>query len=71
VAPVLEEIAGEYAGKLTIAKVDIDANPGVAREYQIMSIPTMAVFSKGQLVKTIVGARPKAAIVNELSEFVA
>jgi thioredoxin 1 len=71
VAPVLEEIAGEYADKLTIAKVDIDANPGVAREYQIMSIPTMAVFSKGQLVKTIVGARPKAAILNELSEYVA
>jgi thioredoxin 1 len=71
VAPILEEIAGEYAEKLTIAKVDIDANPGVAREYQIMSIPTMAVFQKGQLVKTIVGARPKAAILNELSEFVA
>jgi thioredoxin 1 len=70
VAPVLEEIAGEYSGKLTIAKVDIDANPGVAREYQIMSIPTMAVFSKGQLVKTIVGARPKAAILNELADFV-
>jgi thioredoxin 1 len=71
VAPVLEEIAGEYADKLTIAKVDIDANPGVAREYQIMSIPTMAVFAKGKLVKTIVGARPKAAILNELSEYVA
>ncbi|WAX59297.1 thioredoxin [Jatrophihabitans cynanchi] len=71
VAPVLEEIAGEYADKLTIAKVDIDANPGVAREYQIMSIPTMAVFEKGKLVKTIVGARPKAAILNELSEYVA
>ncbi|MEO8887677.1 MAG: thioredoxin [Jatrophihabitantaceae bacterium] len=70
VAPVLEEIAGEYAGKLTVAKVDIDANPGVARDYQIMSIPTMAVFSKGKIVKTIVGARPKAAILNELAEFV-
>lgn len=70
VAPVLEEIAGEYSGKLTVAKLDIDANPGVAREYQIMSIPTMAVFNKGQIVKTIVGARPKAAILNELSEFV-
>jgi thioredoxin 1 len=71
VAPVLEEIAGEYSGKLTVAKLDIDANPGVAREYQIMSIPTMAVFNKGQIVKTIVGARPKAAILNELREFVA
>jgi thioredoxin 1 len=71
VAPVLEEIAGEYAGKLTVAKLDIDANPETARNYQVMSIPTMAVFSKGQIVKTIVGARPKAAILKELSEFVA
>jgi thioredoxin 1 len=70
VAPVLEEIADEYAGKLTIAKVDIDANPGVARNYQIMSIPTMAVFDKGRLVKTIVGARPKAAILGELADVV-
>jgi len=71
VAPVLEEIAGEYAGKITIAKVNIDENPGIARDYQIMSIPTMSVFSKGQLVKSIVGARPKAAILKELTEFVA
>jgi thioredoxin 1 len=71
VAPVLEEIAGEYAGKLTVAKVDIDENPEVARKYQILSIPTMAVFTKGELVKTIVGARPKAAILKELGEFVA
>lgn len=70
VAPVLEEIAGEHADKLTIAKLDIDHNPEIARRYQVMSIPTMAVFSKGELVKTIVGARPKAAILKELSEFV-
>jgi thioredoxin 1 len=71
VAPVLEEIADENAGKLTIAKLDIDANPETARRYQVMSIPTMAVFAKGELVKTIVGARPKAAILKELSDFVA
>ena len=71
VAPVLEEIADENAGKLTIAKLDIDANPETARKYQVMSIPTMAVFAKGELVKTIVGARPKAAILKELSDFVA
>ncbi len=70
-APVLEEIAGEYAGKITIAKVNIDENPGIARDYQIMSIPTMSVFSGGQVVKSIVGARPKAAILKELTEFVA
>jgi thioredoxin 1 len=71
VAPVLEEIAGEYAERLTVAKVNIDENPGIARNYQIMSIPTMSVFSKGEIVKTIVGARPKAAILKELGEFVA
>ena len=71
VAPVLEEIAGEYGDKLTVAKVNIDENPGIARNYQIMSIPTMSVFSKGEIVKTIVGARPKAAILKELGEFVA
>ena len=71
VAPVLEEIAGEQAGKLNIVKLNIDENPVTARNYQIMSLPTMGVFSGGQLVKTIVGARPKAAILRELSEFVA
>src|SRR5882757_4778346 len=63
VAPVLDEIAGEHADKLTVVKLNIDENPGVARDYQVMSIPTMAVFQGGQIVKTIVGARPKAAIL--------
>ena len=58
VAPVLEEIAGENAGKLTIAKVNIDENPQIAMQYQIMSIPTMSVFQGGQVVKTVVGSRP-------------
>jgi thioredoxin 1 len=71
VAPVLEEIAGEQAGKLNIVKLNIDENPVTARNYQIMSIPTMGVFSGGRLVKTIVGARPKAAILRELGDFVA
>ncbi len=70
VAPVLEEIADEQQGKLTIAKLNIDENPETARNYQVMSIPTMAVFQGGQLVKTIVGARPKAAILRELTEYV-
>jgi thioredoxin 1 len=70
VAPVLDQIAGEYPDKLTIAKLNIDDNPGTARDYQVMSIPTMAVFSGGKLVKTIVGARPKAAILAELAEYV-
>ena len=70
VAPVLEEIATEMADQVTIVKLNIDENPETARTYQVMSIPTMAVFSGGQLVKTIVGARPKAAILRELTDFV-
>jgi thioredoxin 1 len=70
IAPALDELSAELGDKVTIAKLNIDENPGVARDYQVMSIPTMAVFSKGQLVKTIVGARPKAAILRELSDFV-
>jgi len=59
VSPVLEEIATEHADKLTIVKLNIDENPETARAYQIMSIPTMSVFQGGQIVKNIVGAKPK------------
>jgi thioredoxin 1 len=69
VAPVLDEIAAEHSDKLTIAKLNTDENPIVSRDYQIMSIPTMAVFQGGQIVKQIVGAKPKAAILRELEAF--
>ncbi|MGI9092418.1 MAG: thioredoxin [Mycobacteriales bacterium] len=69
VAPVLEEIASEHAEKLTLAKLNIDENPQVSRDYQVMSIPTMAVFSGGKVVKSIVGAKPKAALLQELADF--
>src|SRR5437016_4389915 len=59
VAPVLEEIAAEHADKITVAKLDIDANPSIARDYQIMSVPTMILFEGGKPVKQIVGAKPK------------
>ena len=70
VAPVLEEIAVENAEKITIAKVNIDENPEIARRYQIMSIPTMSVFAKGEVVKSIVGAKPKAALLRDLEGIV-
>jgi len=70
VAPVLEEIAAEHGDKLTIAKVNIDENPEIARRYQIMSIPTMSVFRGGEVVKSIVGAKPKAALLRDLEGFV-
>ncbi|MBA2415801.1 MAG: thioredoxin [Geodermatophilaceae bacterium] len=69
IAPVLEEIAGEHAEKLTIAKLNIDENPQTARDYQVMSIPTMTVYVAGQPVKSIVGAKPKAAILKDLADY--
>ncbi|MBX4168843.1 thioredoxin [Rhodococcus sp. DMU2021] len=68
VAPVLEEIAAEHGDKLTVAKLDIDANPSAARDYQVMSIPTMILFSGGKPTKTIVGAKGKAALLRDLAD---
>src|SRR5437899_11104810 len=64
VAPVLEEIASEHKGKLKIAKLDIDENPGTARDYQVMSIPTLILFQGGKPVKQLVGAKPQAALLS-------
>jgi thioredoxin 1 len=69
VAPILDEIARENAEKITVAKVNIDENPQIARDYQIMSIPTLNVYQGGKVVKTIVGAKPKAALLRDLAEY--
>lgn len=69
VAPVLEEIADEYQDKITIAKLDIDQNPSVSRDYQVMSVPTLLLFSGGEPVKQIVGAKPKAQLLSDLSDY--
>ena len=71
VAPVLEEIAKEYAGKIDIVKLNVDENPEVVRTYGIMNIPTLTVFKDGQVVKEIVGAKPKSALLRELEDFLA
>ena len=70
IAPVLEEIATEKAGILTVAKLDVDANPGTARDYQVVSIPTLLLFKDGKQVKRIVGTKGKAALLRELSDVV-
>ncbi|MET9860910.1 thioredoxin [Streptomyces smyrnaeus] len=70
IAPSLEAIASEHADKLTVVKLNIDENPGVAAKYGIMSIPTMNVYQGGKVVKTIVGAKPKAAIEKDLADFI-
>ena len=64
VAPVLEEIAAEHADKLDIVKINIDENPQVARDYKILSIPTMSVFKGGEPVNSVNGAKPKGALIN-------
>src|SRR6185312_10594829 len=69
VAPVLDEIAGENKDKITVAKLDIDVNQKTAQAYQVMSIPTMIVFQDGKPVKQIVGARPKAALLSDLRDY--
>ena len=69
VAPILDEIAAENAGTLTIAKLNVDENPDIAMRYQVMSIPTMIVFSNGEAVRRIVGAKSKSALLGEFSEF--
>ena len=71
IAPVLEEISNQHAEKVTVAKVDIDANPQVAQQYQILSIPTMLVFQGGKPVKQVVGAKPKAALLAEFADILA
>jgi thioredoxin len=69
VAPVLDEIANEQEGKLTILKLDIDENQRVASQFNVMSIPTMILFKDGQPVKQIVGAKPKPALMRDLAPY--
>ncbi|HZN17339.1 MAG TPA: thioredoxin [Micromonosporaceae bacterium] len=63
VAPLLEEIADEMAGKVEIVKLNIDENPETARAYRVMSVPTLTVFKDGQPVSSVAGARPKGDLV--------
>jgi thioredoxin 1 len=71
IAPVLEEIAKEHEGKIAIAKLNVDDNPEIARRFEVMSIPTLLVFSEGQVRRRLVGAKGKAQLLEELSEFIA
>ena len=69
VAPVLEEIASEYAGRIRIGKLDVDENPDVSRRFEIMSIPTLMVFQDGVPKKRLIGAKGKGQLLQELAEF--
>lgn len=66
VAPIVEELAGEYEGKVTVAKLDVDQNPKTASKYGIMSIPTLLIFKDGNPVSNLVGLRPRADLKRSL-----
>jgi thioredoxin 1 len=70
VAPVLDELSREH-GEVRFVKLNVDENPSTAAQYRITSIPTLNVFSGGQVVKQVIGAKPKAALVKELSAYLA
>ena len=70
IAPSLEAIAAEHGDEIEIVKLNIDENPATAAKYGVMSIPTLNVYQGGEVVKTIVGAKPKAAIERDLSDYI-
>jgi thioredoxin 1 len=70
IAPVLEEIAEEYDGRLRIVKLNVDDNPQTARRFDVMSIPTLILFKDGQPKKRVVGAKGKNALLADLADFV-
>jgi thioredoxin 1 len=71
VSPILDAIAQENADKIKVVKLNVDDNPQMAMKYQITSIPAMKVFRGGEVVKTVIGAKPKPALEADLAEFLA
>jgi thioredoxin 1 len=69
VSPILDEIAAEYGDKIEIVKVNVDNEPGLAQQYGITGIPALQVFHNGEIVKSMVGAKPKAIIVQDLAQW--
>lgn len=67
IAPIIEELAAEYNGKMKFGKLDVDSNPQVAMQFGIRSIPTLLVFKGGKVVDQIVGAMPKKSLVDKIS----
>ncbi len=67
-APVLDELAEEYAGRARVVKVDVDENPQTMRAYGILSMPTLSVFRRGELVSQVVGAQPKAKLRAQIED---
>jgi thioredoxin 1 len=70
IAPILDEIATEQAGKLQVAKLNVDDAPDIARRFEVMSIPTLLVFRDGEVAKRLVGAKGKGQLLEDLAEFI-
>ena len=68
--PVLKELAEEYGDKITVGKLNVDENPATAQKYEILSIPTLLIFSGGDVAKKLVGAMPKKRLVEELAPWI-
>ncbi len=68
IAPILEEVASEYDGKLKVVKIDVDSNARIASQFGIMSIPTLLFFKDGKVIDQIIGAIPKAQLINRLAK---
>ncbi|MCS7081497.1 MAG: thioredoxin [Bacteroidetes bacterium] len=71
IAPIIEELAQEYAGRLKVGKLDVDHNPQVSMQYNIRSIPTLLIFKNGQVVEQLIGAVPKHMLVGYLERHLA
>ncbi|WP_285114792.1 thioredoxin [Leifsonia sp. fls2-241-R2A-40a] len=71
VGPILDQIASEHADKIEIVKLNVDENPQTAAKYQITSIPAMKVYQGGEVVKTVIGAKPKPALEADLAAYIA
>ena len=69
IGPALEELSNEYGGTVKIAKVNVDNSPDIARRFEVMSIPTLILFKDGEPAKRVVGAKPKPALLAELSDY--
>ena len=69
VAPVLAEIAAEHTDEIDVVKLNIDENPATAQKYQVMAVPMMNVFSGGEVVKQVLGAKPKSALLRDFADY--
>jgi len=71
IAPIVEELAGEYNGKLKVVKLDVDSNGSIAQQYKILSIPTILIFKNGEVAAQVVGAVPKKELVQNIDKVLA